>query len=245
MTQAGTVLGTAAYMSPEQARGKEVDRRTDIWAFGVILFEMLTGHQLFVGETASDTLAGILKSEPDWDQLPADLPVPGGAGAAPLPGQGSTPAAARHRRGPGSAGRPDGRIGHVLRPGGSGDRRRGGGTAGPDRALGPARRQPGGAGLVAVRGAAATESRVSGTWPCPAPDDADFHISRLVSRACRTFRRTVSRVAFSGVIQDDNTVQLYVRGIWAPEKAVALGDTKDAQYPFWSPDSRWLAYYVP
>ena len=69
MTQVGTVMGTAAYMSPEQARGKEVDRRTDIWAFGLLLFEMLSGKQIFVGETASDTLAGILKSDPDWKQL--------------------------------------------------------------------------------------------------------------------------------------------------------------------------------
>ncbi|MBE0565057.1 MAG: serine/threonine protein kinase, partial [Krumholzibacteria bacterium] len=74
MTLAGTVMGTAAYMSPEQARGKEMDRRTDIWAFGVILFEMLTGKQLFAGETASDTMAGILKVEPEWSTLPAGLP---------------------------------------------------------------------------------------------------------------------------------------------------------------------------
>ncbi len=74
MTQSGTVLGTAAYMSPEQARGKELDRRTDIWAFGVMLFEMLTGESLFAGETASDTLAGILKTEPDWDALPDETP---------------------------------------------------------------------------------------------------------------------------------------------------------------------------
>lgn len=74
MTQAGTILGTAAYMSPEQARGKSVDRRADIWAFGVILFEMLTGQQLFAGDTITDTLAGILKTEPDWEALPRDLP---------------------------------------------------------------------------------------------------------------------------------------------------------------------------
>lgn len=74
MTQVGTVLGTAAYMSPEQARGKEVDRRADIWAFGVVLFEMLTGKPVFVGETASDTLAGILKSDPPWDRLPKEMP---------------------------------------------------------------------------------------------------------------------------------------------------------------------------
>ena len=58
----------------EQARGNPVDKRTDVWAFGCVLFEMLTGKQSFVGETASDTLAGILKSEPEWDVLPETLP---------------------------------------------------------------------------------------------------------------------------------------------------------------------------
>ncbi len=72
MTQAGTILGTAAYMSPEQARGRNVDRRADIWAFGVILWELLTGHQLFEEETISDTLAAVLRAEPDWDRLPVD-----------------------------------------------------------------------------------------------------------------------------------------------------------------------------
>ena len=73
-TAAGLLLGTAAYMSPEQARGKPVDKRADIWAFGVVLFEMLTGKRLFAGETVSDTLASILKEEPDWTLLPADTP---------------------------------------------------------------------------------------------------------------------------------------------------------------------------
>ncbi|HEX5108729.1 MAG TPA: protein kinase [Vicinamibacterales bacterium] len=71
----GLVIGTAAYMSPEQARGKELDRRADVWAFGCILFEMLTGRQLFpTGETVSDTLAGILVGEPDLKALPATTP---------------------------------------------------------------------------------------------------------------------------------------------------------------------------
>ncbi len=73
-TAAGLLLGTAAYMSPEQARGKPVDKRADIWAFGVVLFEMLTGESLFTGETVSDTLASILKEEPDWTLLPVDTP---------------------------------------------------------------------------------------------------------------------------------------------------------------------------
>jgi Tol biopolymer transport system component len=73
-TQAGVILGTAAYMSPEQARGKPVDKRADIWAFGVLLFEMLTGRPLFAGETVSDVLAGVLKTEIDFAALPADTP---------------------------------------------------------------------------------------------------------------------------------------------------------------------------
>ena len=75
MTHAGVILGTASYMSPEQARGKPVDRRTDVWAFGCVLFEMLAGRRPFADEeTVSDTLAGILKGEPVWAALPAETP---------------------------------------------------------------------------------------------------------------------------------------------------------------------------
>ncbi len=70
-TLEGMILGTAAYMSPEQAKGKPVDKRADIWAFGVVLYELLTGRHLFQRETASDTLAAVLKEEPDWNQIPA------------------------------------------------------------------------------------------------------------------------------------------------------------------------------
>jgi serine/threonine-protein kinase len=69
-TRAGLILGTAAYMAPEQARGAAVDKRADIWAFGVVLFEMLTGKQPFEGATVSDTLAAVLKTEPDCTQVP-------------------------------------------------------------------------------------------------------------------------------------------------------------------------------
>jgi len=74
MTEAGVVLGTAAYMSPEQARGKPVDKRTDVWAFGCILYEMLTGHAAFRGDDATTTLAHVLERDPDMRLLPADLP---------------------------------------------------------------------------------------------------------------------------------------------------------------------------
>jgi serine/threonine-protein kinase len=75
-TQLGMILGTAAYMSPEQARGRAVDRRADVWAFGAVLFEMLAGRRAFEGDDVSDVLASVLKSDPDWSGLPADVPAP-------------------------------------------------------------------------------------------------------------------------------------------------------------------------
>jgi len=74
-TRAGVILGTAAYMSPEQAKGKPVDKRTDIWAFGCVLYEMLTGRRAFEGEDISETLAAILRAEPDWNALPEATPA--------------------------------------------------------------------------------------------------------------------------------------------------------------------------
>ncbi len=73
-TKAGVILGTAGYMSPEQARGKPVDKRTDIWAFGCVLFELLAGRRAFPGETLSDCVAGVLGKEPEWNALPSSMP---------------------------------------------------------------------------------------------------------------------------------------------------------------------------
>jgi serine/threonine protein kinase len=74
-TQAGVLLGTAAYMAPEQAKGKAVDRRADIWAFGCVLYEMLTGRMAFQGESVTETLAAVIRAEPDYSQLPAAAPI--------------------------------------------------------------------------------------------------------------------------------------------------------------------------
>ena len=94
----GVILGTAAYMSPEQARGKSVDKRADIWAFGVVLFEMLSGRRVFDGETVSDVLASVLKNEPQWESLPSATPPRAAPSARALPGARAEAAAARHRR---------------------------------------------------------------------------------------------------------------------------------------------------
>lgn len=75
LTQAGSIMGTPAYMSPEQARGKPTDHRTDIWSFGCVMYEMLTGRLPFEGETATDTLARVLEGEPDWQALPPETPA--------------------------------------------------------------------------------------------------------------------------------------------------------------------------
>jgi eukaryotic-like serine/threonine-protein kinase len=76
VTQLGVILGTAAYMAPEQARGKAIDRRVDIWAFGCVLYEMLTGRRPFAGETVTDVLSAVVSREPDWHALPAGVPAP-------------------------------------------------------------------------------------------------------------------------------------------------------------------------
>ncbi len=75
-TQMGMILGTAAYMAPEQARGRTVNRRADVWAFGVVLYEMLTGRRAFEGEDISITLASVLKEDVSWQALPVNLPAP-------------------------------------------------------------------------------------------------------------------------------------------------------------------------
>ena len=73
-TTDGLILGTCAYMSPEQARGLPVDKRTDVWAFGCLLFEMLAGRRAFAGETVSETMTAVLEREPDWPGLPEETP---------------------------------------------------------------------------------------------------------------------------------------------------------------------------
>ena len=96
-TGLGVILGTAAYMSPEQARGRPVDRRSDLWAFGVVLFEMLTGRRMFGGDTITDVIAAVVTREPDWSALPVDHTIADSPIAHPLPAERSSETSARCR----------------------------------------------------------------------------------------------------------------------------------------------------
>ena len=102
MTMRGMILGTAAYMAPEQAKGKPVDKRADIWAFGCVLYEMLAGRRAFAGDDISTTLAAVLLKDPEWQRLAGRDAGRAPAPADALPDEGSQGTVARHRRGAGS-----------------------------------------------------------------------------------------------------------------------------------------------
>ncbi len=240
MTQVGTVLGTAAYMSPEQARGKEVDRRTDIWAFGILLFEMLTGRQLFVGETASDTLAGILKSEPDWSQLPDGLPFQVERVIRRC-------LAKEPRQRLRDIGEARVRLEDPTAESGM--------FSGPVAAVAMSTSRPKNWipwGLLAASVAVIAWLVVGGignTSSLPfmhvaitPPDEIDFHVTGSFP-GLPVISPNGSQVVFSGRSTTGNVVQLYLRDL-ASAAAVALPNTEDAQYPFWSPDGQWIGFYA-
>jgi len=97
LTEPGLGLGTVAYMSPEQARGLPVERRTDLWAFGCVLYEMLAGRPAFSGQTTTDVIVKIVERDPDWSALPPDLAPTIGSAAPAMLSEGSAATAARYR----------------------------------------------------------------------------------------------------------------------------------------------------
>jgi serine/threonine protein kinase/Tol biopolymer transport system component len=229
LTQAGMILGTARCMSPEQAKGRVVDKRTDIWAYGCILFEMLTGRAPFAGEDVADTLAAILTREPDWNLLPRE-----------------TPAAVRRLlrrcltkdREQRLADIADARLelddaAESPAPPAPAERRR-------------AAWLPWAVALAAV--AVVTTAWFTTRHPeqtlnvyrstIPLPERLGGH--RNANGPTLALSPDGRQLAF--VTSDANShTRLWVRALDATE-ARPLADTRDGQSPFWSPDSRWLAF---
>jgi Tol biopolymer transport system component len=246
LTRPGTVLGTAAYMSPEQARGYDVDRRTDIWAFGVILFEMLTGQKLFSGETSSDTLAAILRQDPDYDALPETTP--------PVLVQIIRRCLAKD---PQQRLRDVGEVRIALEDGSSSVVSMGSSASGVaiNPALDTPRRSPLAWILVAVLavilGGVLTMGLTGRMGPAPQPprlihaqvglpDRTTFYLNPaqpgppIVSPDGR-------HLAFAG-LDSTGRVMLFVRSL-DQQEARSIPGTQGAGYPFWAPNSREIGFF--
>jgi serine/threonine protein kinase/Tol biopolymer transport system component len=236
-TAAGVILGTAAYMSPEQARGMSVDRRADIWSFGVVLWEMLTGRKLFEGHTVSDVLASVLKEAPDLSVLPSETP----GHVHRLIGRCLDKDPTRRLRDIGEA-----RIAltdphEEIPPTGSAMEL-------PD--VKPWRRRIPwvAAGLAAVAalvlgvlliGRKAPEERVI-RFETPPPEGGRFHLAPD-NPGPLAVSPDGNIIAYAGRTAD-GVILLWVRALDEAE-ARPLPGTENAQYPFWSPNSRRIGFF--
>jgi len=238
MTQAGAILGTAAYMSPEQARGKKVDRRADIWAFGVILYEMLVGEKLFEAETVSDTMAAVLRAEPDWSRLPAEQ--------APDLAQLTERCLQRDPR---NRLRDIGEARLLLEPGGLALSTMGASAiAAPE----PASRRSWPAfvalaivalvagGLLAPLVLPKGESAPVVYAMIPPPEGNEFDVDGSSPGPAR-LSPDGTMMAFSA-LDENGRVMLWLRQVGAREATMLTG-TESAAYPFWSPDSQTIGFF--
>jgi len=226
-TEAGLILGTAAYMSPEQARGRPVDKRADIWAFGVLLFEMLTGLRLFRGETVSDTLAAVLKTDPDWSLLPSE-----------------TPAAIRRLLLRCLDKDPKRRLRDI------GDARIELDSPGPNDSS-PLHRASLAKPVLLLAGAAALVGGLATAWALLGP-----HQAKPPSQIVRLQLLPPDKLSFRNIaISPDGRLLAFTAanaagqtGLWVRPldslTASLLPDTTGASYPFWSPDGRSIGFFT-
>ncbi len=240
MTQAGVILGTAAYMSPEQARGRTVDKRADIWAFGLVLYEMLSGRPAFAGDTITDVLAAVVTREPDWSTLPVTTP----ASVSRLLARCLEKDPKRRLRDIGEARLEieDGTArGSLLAPAVES-----GST--PPRAAGARAEKVAWALAGIALGAIAIGAVIaSGVWPrVPLPETPPLRVSILHTEGNEVGAPAISpdgrRVAYRAR-RGDGMPLLWVRDL-ATGESQPLPGTEDAAMPFWSPDSRDLGFFV-
>ncbi len=234
-TVAGVILGTAAYMSPEQARGRPVDRRTDIWALGAVLYQMLTGRPPFGGETVTDTLASVLKSDPDWSALPPNTPP--AVRRVLMRCLSRNP---RHRIHDAADLRVE--LEHAFDDEMPGQPPVVRGSAWP----GPLRIALGATALIAAALAGFLLRGDSGEVAAPAGKVVS---SLLLPQGVRAELTELSvaispegeRVAFVGIDEQEKS-QIYVRNLDGRETR-AIDGTADAITPFWSPDGREIGFH--
>jgi Tol biopolymer transport system component len=239
-TARGVILGTAAYMSPEQARGQAVDRRADVWAFGCVVYEMLTGRRVFDGESISDTLAAVLKSEPDWGALPADTPPR----LREILRRCLEKDLRRRRRDIGDVSI---EIGLLEASSGTGE------GYGPAETAGGAnlRRRTGAAWLVAGLAAVGILLVSTGRWrgvrqPMPPPEAQALEISlgegeRLVLGEVHSLALSRDGGTLAYVARKDGVDRIYVRALRGFESRPLPG-TEQATSPFFSPDGRSVGF---
>jgi len=239
-TAAGIILGTAGYMAPEQAAGQGTDTRADVWSFGVVLWEMLTGSRLFDGETVSHVLAAVLTAEPDLNNLPDDTPPR----VAELIGR-------CLRKKPKMRIQAIGDVRIALEEF----------LADPDassvRELAIHDEQPAipiwrrllpwaaaavlGLALIAAVFIRPSEPKIVIKATIPPPEGTDFDL-RAAAPGPTVVSPDGKRIAFTAVDEDAET-RVFVRNLDASE-ATALSGTEGAQFPFWAPDSRWLGFFT-
>jgi Tol biopolymer transport system component len=245
MTGGNVILGTAAYMSPEQARGKTVDRRADIWSFGVVLYEMLSGKKMFEGETVSDTLAAVLRADPQWDDLPENT----SPGMRRLLERCLERDPLRRLRDVGEARifLEDGAKDSSLLASSSSLLAEAGATGlAADSKRRPGWRTWGAMAALAVTGMIFGWQVLGRPQPpqllnltLPPPEGGVFHL--LSTRPGPAALSPDGTMLAYSVREESGTIRLYLRRLASPD-ATALSGTDGAAYPFWSSDSRYLGF---
>ncbi len=231
MTQAGMILGTAAYMAPEQAKGRPVDRRADIWAFGVVLFEMLSGTRAFRGEDVTDTIVSVISKEPDWTQLPASL----------SPTLAAYLKRCLHKD-------PKQRVGDMrdVRLALDGAFETAAVPATPTTGTSPRGRLPwiiATAAVVGMAMLAVPALRDLRRTPPPAPPEMRLEITTPTTDTPLQFALSPDGRLLVFVASGDGPPRLWLRSLGETE-ARPLAGTEGASFPFWSPDSRSVGYFA-